>query len=671
MDEQRLERALRQGPPFATRYVHSAVALDKQPVVRSAVGVGRLVLITAVTALLLVGLLGGLVALGMLQQDDRGASNGWIAFARYGSDRSAGEVERDIYLVGDGQPARRIIGSDSDGLDQICPAFSPDGRRLAHGEADGTADTGYRDAALVISDLDAAGKATESLRIDVGGTFPPPCGLWSADGRRVAFGVPATSPLNPDRTAAGSEVWVATVADGQVDVLPDMLATDLEWSPQGSELAIASGQTDLVGGLGLRDGSIRLYDADSGDIQTLVGPSGVSSLTWSPDGSRIAYQRGRSSDGDGVDQEIWVAQVDGSREDLLASGFASIHGIGPVWSPTGDRIAYQRFAGGAAECCSGEHHEVVLVTPDGASEVVLPDLRLPGDDASARWSPWRVTWSPDGRQLLYMAWSFDGPFQGAAQERTALISVPIDSGSDPAVLHEDANMSVYDDKGRAVPIQSWGRRPDDTPTPGSEGAAVTVQPSVVTATPAPKTETSSSAQPSPSPAPNDTSAWLPFVSDRYGFSIAYPPEWSAHPAYRDWKFPDDTAWPDGVEVTDWFSFEPPDDPSVAASAWSVALEPGTSADQWFLDYCAVEVTPCDGTELKVTASLDGHEGWLVLSSDPHAYFGIGDRIYLLAVWQPEDIVTLERYGGGRQFLEAFLSTMRLLPDQQSPAPSAP
>jgi Tol biopolymer transport system component len=469
MNEQRLERALRQGPPFSTRYVPSAVALDDAPMARHPVGVGRLVVITAVTALLLVGLLGGLAALGMLQLDDRGASNGWIAFARYGSDRSTGEVERDIYLIGEDQPARRIIGSDSDGLDQICPAFSPDGRRLAHGEADGTADTGYRHAALVISDLDAAGNATESLRIDVGGTFPPPCALWSADGRRVAFGVPTTSPLNPDPTAAGSEVWVATVANGQIAVLADLLATDLEWSPQGIELAIASGQTNLVGGLGLRDGSIRLYDPDSGEIRTLVEPSGVSSLTWSPDGTQIAYQRGRSSDDDGVDsdtwvdtwvknQEIWVAQADGSRADLLASGFASIHGIGPVWSPTGDRIVYQRFAGEASECCAGERHEVVLMTPDGESEVVLPGLRLAGAHEDG-WSPWRVTWSPDGKELLYVAWSFDGPFQGNALERTALISVPTDPSSDPALLHEDANISVYDDKGRAVPIQSWAKAP--------------------------------------------------------------------------------------------------------------------------------------------------------------------------------------------------------------------
>jgi Tol biopolymer transport system component len=436
MDEQRLERALRQGPPFATRYVPSSLALDERPVVRGPVSVGRLVLIIAVTALLLVGMLAGLAGLGAFR-DDGPASNGWVAFVGEG----------DIYLVREGEAARRIIGSDSDGLDQICPAFSPDGRRLAHGEAGGTADAGYHDAALVISDLDAEGSASESLRIDVDGTFLTPCATWSADGRRVAFGVPLTSPVNPDRSAAGSEVWVATVADRHVDVLSDLLATDLEWSPDGSQLAIASGQTDLVPGQSLRDGSIRLYDADSGDIRTLIGPSGVSSLTWSPDGRRIAYQRGRS-DGAVRDQEIWVAQVDGSEEFLIANGFGSIRGIGPVWSPTGDRIVYQRMIG------SGESHEVVLVTPDGESEVVLPELRLPGDpDGSGPWRPCGLIWSPDGTELLYAAWSSNE----RGGERRALISVPIDEGLDPAVLED--NVSCVDREG-AAPIQSWGRRRD-------------------------------------------------------------------------------------------------------------------------------------------------------------------------------------------------------------------
>ena len=429
MDEQRLERALRQGPPFATRYLPSSLALDEQPVLRGPVSVGRLVLIIAVTALLLVGMLAGLAALGAFRDDGR-ASNGWVAFV----------VEADIYLVREGEAARRIIGSDSDGLDQICPAFSPDGRRLAHGEADETAAAGYRDAALVISDLDAAGNASESLRIDVDGTFQAPCATWSADGRRVAFGVPLTSPGNPDRSAVGSEVWVATVADGRVEVLSDLLATDLEWSPDGSQLATVSGETDLVRGQSLRDGSIRLYDADRGDMRTLVGPSGVSTLTWSPDGSRIAYQRG-GSDGGEFDQEIWVVHVDRIGKYLLARALASIYGAGPVWSPTGDLIVYQRMKTSGTEA-----HDVVLVTPDDGSEVVLPDLRLPGDDASVSWRPDSVTWSPDGNELLYVAWISGRPGR-------ALISRPLDPGSDPVVLSEGVLTRGEN--------RSWGRRPDD------------------------------------------------------------------------------------------------------------------------------------------------------------------------------------------------------------------
>lgn len=174
------------------------------------------------------------------------------------------------------------------------------------------------------------------------------------------------------------------------------------------------------------------------------------------------------------------------------------------------------------------------------------------------------------------------------------------------------------------------------------------------------TEPSSSADVSPSLDPNDTSAWLPFVSERYGLSLAYPPDWSAHPGNGEWTFPEDTAWPDGVERTDWFYLDAPAG-AVAASAWSVALEPGTSADQWWLDYCGIEVTPCDGTESKVAARLDGHAVWLVDASDPAAYFGVGGRIYLLTVWQPDSVVTMARYGGGLAFIETWLATMGLTP----------
>jgi Tol biopolymer transport system component len=461
MDERRLERALRQGPPFATRYVPTSLSLDEQLVARRAVSVGRLVLIVAVTALLMIGMLAGLAALGAFGDDERrpGAANGWVAFAR--SSDPSGLGERDISLVREGQAAHRIIGSDSDGLDQICPAFSSDGARLAHGAAEGTSDTGYRGAALVISDVDAAGNAAESLRIDVGGTLPPPCANWSPDGRMVAFGGPAASPINPRQPAIWSELWVVTLEGLEIDVVPDVFASDLEWSPDGNQLAMVSGHTDPVDSNRWRDGAISLYSVGSGEIRALVGPSGVSSLSWSPDGRRIAFQRGTP---EGRNQEIWVAEVDGSAEYLLASGFSTDHGIGPVWSPAGDWIVYQRICATnpsipTAPC--REESEVVLIPSDGElggrlpgdGEVVRPHLQLPGGDESGPWFPFRVTWSPDGKELLYTAWGRDS---------IALIAVPIDPSSPPIVLHAGSDISVYDGDG-AVPIQSWGSRVEEQP----------------------------------------------------------------------------------------------------------------------------------------------------------------------------------------------------------------
>jgi hypothetical protein len=219
----------------------------------------------------------------------------------------------------------------------------------------------------------------------------------------------------------------------------------------------------------------------------------------------------------------------------------------------------------------------------------------------------------------------------------------------PAVLMplSDSTQALFaDPETDLVTVVSLGR-PDDFPAAARYGGTVQLLKSILTTMDVWD--------------PNDTSAWLPFVSERNGFSMAYPPDWEAHPGNGEWTFPEDTAWPDGVEATDWFYLDGADG-SVAASAWSVTLEPGTSADRWFIDYCAVEVTPCDGAETKVPASLDGHAGWFVPGSDPQAYFAIGDRIYLVVIWQPEDHPALERYGGGGKLVEAFLSTMRLLPD---------
>jgi len=392
----------------------------------------------------------------------QGSVNGWVAFG-------AGEYlgDHDIFLVREGRAAQRIIGSDSDFLDQRCPAFSPDGARLAYGQAEGTAAIGYSGAALVVSNIDSEGHASVALEIDVGEPSAPPCAIWSPDGERIAIGIHEYVSGRPQGPSGEGDVWIVDLESGQTAMLPEMYVfddpaasfPDLEWSPDSSELAIAHGNTliNLPGSdFTDRRSAIILYSAISRQLRFISGTESAGSLTWSPNDNRIAFLHSG-----GNEQAISVIEVhgDGNDDYQLASGFGSMHGIGPVWSPTGDRIVYQRTCRSypssfsPAQVCR-EEHEVVLVNPNGG-EVVLPYLRLPGADETRLWWPFRVTWSPDGQQLLYLAWGTPPP---GADWTTALIAVPIDSDSPPVLLYEHPWIDVYEE-GFQLGFQSWGPQP--------------------------------------------------------------------------------------------------------------------------------------------------------------------------------------------------------------------
>lgn len=156
-------------------------------------------------------------------------------------------------------------------------------------------------------------------------------------------------------------------------------------------------------------------------------------------------------------RQLGLVDGDGTNERLLVADIGpAMHGIGPVWSPTGDRIAYQRcevkrdIEPDGDRVCNGERHEVVLVSVADGTETVIEPPKAEGH----KWYPLTVSWSPDGTTLLYAAWNFDDQ-----TTPEGVIAVPADMPSDATVLIDAAGPEQNYFSHRWAPIQMWGRQP--------------------------------------------------------------------------------------------------------------------------------------------------------------------------------------------------------------------
>lgn len=188
--------------------------------------------------------------------------------------------------------------------------------------------------------------------------------------------------------------------------------------------------------------------------------------------------------------------------------------------------------------------------------------------------------------------------------------------------------------------------------------------------PSPTAQPTAAAIATSTPNPNiDTATWTTYLSTRYGFSIGRPPNWKVkHASDHDWTLAADHDW----LTTATEAFAAVDD-SVYATAWSVAVPAGTSVDAWILAYCqSGATTPCTGLQAASTPlTMDGHPGVLIKTNDTEAFTLVGNRMYVVAVWESFDDPNTLPYGGGDQLIKGFVSTMHLLPGgPATPAPSA-
>jgi eukaryotic-like serine/threonine-protein kinase len=344
-----------------------------------------------------------------------------IAFARLLSPITCG-----IYIVpASGGPARKIVETRAPSVFWPHPliAWLPDGKSLVVTDADDAgepfAKSGYTPASLFAVSIQSG----EKRRL-----LPPPPGPYVDGG-------PAVSPsgklafVRVDAGALMSEAYLVRLSRDQVVPMgePQQLTSlnqyvsSVAWTPDGTELILASGQWDgarlsrlRVSGtepprmldftaVGVnypavsRQGHLaysqttmdtNIWRAELASPRHTVGtPSRVIVSTrkdFNPqlsfDGKRVAFCSDR-----GGSMEIWVSNVDGSNAMQLTSMHASNTGS-PRWSPDGTHIVFESTKEGQSEIfvIGATGGEARRLTNHSASDTV-------------------GSWSRDGRWIYFMS----------------------------------------------------------------------------------------------------------------------------------------------------------------------------------------------------------------------------------------------------------------------------
>jgi Tol biopolymer transport system component len=234
------------------------------------------------------------------------------------------------------------------------PAWSPDGSEIAYVVKASDTDR----SEIWVSSAD--GTNPHPVVQEVGAREPS----WSPDGARIAF------------TNRDGQIWI-TRSDGMEKHAftlcgpPECVADSSPvWSPDGSHIAFIrkSGAGALVP-FSIFVWPMKPDDGGADDI-ALDGATWASDLAWSPDGSEFALVRLTD---EGSSPGIFVIASDGS----TARGLAAPAGArAPAWSPDGRLIAV------SAPGDAGGADALYVIDADGSGVREIPDLPSNASDPS-------------------------------------------------------------------------------------------------------------------------------------------------------------------------------------------------------------------------------------------------------------------------------------------------
>jgi Tol biopolymer transport system component len=228
-------------------------------------------------------------------------------------------VTGTVVLIDPSGANRHAIGPGTE------PAWSPDGTKIAL-----AGDGAVRD--IVVVNADGSGRTNLTNTPETDEADP----AWSPDGQRIVF----ARGVWPDHY----DLYVMNADGSGVTQVTDVETSDVNpaWSPDGMRIAFSRWSLDSVG---RTIGDIFTMNPDGSGLTRLTNDfSYDDDPAWSPDGTKIAFTRNPYSNGL-YELDIFAMNADGSGVADLSNATGSYdawYDAEAAWSPDGSRIAFDR-----------------------------------------------------------------------------------------------------------------------------------------------------------------------------------------------------------------------------------------------------------------------------------------------------------------------------------------